>query len=206
MNYILLLLCFILLIPLNGFAGNCDYPDQRDSIGRRCGGRAASVRPGGRLGGNGLYTDSQGRQRIYGTNNDIFDKNYSSYAKIKTSPHIKSTIKQTIKLADKNTIKNITKNLNSDAVSVSLTTTKKLDKKSSLNQKKHITITEKADTNLSKLHTKTSDTNFADLSDKIHKEITESVKETKVFIKDFVNELQDIKIDLQAFIQEAIEI
>ena len=32
-------------------AGNCDYPEQLDSAGRRCGKRAASVRAGGRLGG-----------------------------------------------------------------------------------------------------------------------------------------------------------
>jgi len=32
--------------------GNCDYPEQTDSAGRRCGNRAASVRAGGRLGGN----------------------------------------------------------------------------------------------------------------------------------------------------------
>ena len=56
------------------FAGNCDYPDQLDSAGRRCGGRAASVRPGGRLGGDGRYIDSQGRQRIYGRNNDPYDR------------------------------------------------------------------------------------------------------------------------------------
>ena len=33
--------------PESSFSGNCDYPDQLDSAGRRCGGRAASVRPGG---------------------------------------------------------------------------------------------------------------------------------------------------------------
>ncbi|MBE9020221.1 hypothetical protein IQ272_29635 [Chroococcidiopsidales cyanobacterium LEGE 13417] len=31
--------------------GNCDYPEQLDAAGRRCGNRAASVRAGGRLGG-----------------------------------------------------------------------------------------------------------------------------------------------------------
>ncbi|BDA76020.1 hypothetical protein CAL7716_101860 (plasmid) [Calothrix sp. PCC 7716] len=35
----------------SGVGGNCDYPDQVDSAGRRCGKRAASVRAGGRLGG-----------------------------------------------------------------------------------------------------------------------------------------------------------
>jgi len=29
-------------------SGSCDTPDQRDSIGRRCGGRAASEKAGGR--------------------------------------------------------------------------------------------------------------------------------------------------------------
>ncbi len=33
-------------------SGNCDYPEQLDSAGRRCGNRAASVRAGGRLGGS----------------------------------------------------------------------------------------------------------------------------------------------------------
>jgi hypothetical protein len=33
-------------------SGNCDYPDQVDSAGRRCGNRAASIRAGGRLGGS----------------------------------------------------------------------------------------------------------------------------------------------------------
>lgn len=58
----------------------CDYPDDRDSAGNRCGGRAASVRPGGRLGGDGNYTDSQGRNRIYGRDNDPYDSNtYGGY-------------------------------------------------------------------------------------------------------------------------------
>ena len=64
----------LFLIPLTSFAGNCDYPWQRDSAGRKCGGRAASVRPGGRLGGDGTYTDSYGRKRIYGRDNDPYDK------------------------------------------------------------------------------------------------------------------------------------
>lgn len=54
--------------------GACDYPWQTDSAGRRCGGRAASVIPGGRLGGDGRYTDGQGRQRLYGRNNDPYDR------------------------------------------------------------------------------------------------------------------------------------
>jgi len=70
-----ILMCiFFIFIPIDVFAGNCDYPDQLDSSGRRCGGRAASVRPGGRLGGDGRYEDSYGRQRVYGPNNDIYDK------------------------------------------------------------------------------------------------------------------------------------
>ena len=60
------------------YAGPCDYPDQRDSLGRRCGGRAASVRPGGRLGGDGRYTDSYGRDRIYGRGNDPYDSDYNN--------------------------------------------------------------------------------------------------------------------------------
>lgn len=35
----------------SGVKANCDYPDQVDSAGRRCGKRAASVRAGGRNGG-----------------------------------------------------------------------------------------------------------------------------------------------------------
>ena len=60
------------------YAGKCDYPDQLDSAGRRCGGRAASVRPGGRLGGDGSYTDSQGRERVYGRGNDPYDRDNPS--------------------------------------------------------------------------------------------------------------------------------
>ena len=58
-------------------AGSCNYPSDRDSAGRRCGGRAASVRPGGRLGGDGRYQDSLGRDRIYGRGNDPYDSDYS---------------------------------------------------------------------------------------------------------------------------------
>ena len=64
-------------IPANNtLSGNCDYEWQYDSAGRRCGGRAASVRKGGRLGGDGRYTDSLGRLRLYGRNNDPYDKFY----------------------------------------------------------------------------------------------------------------------------------
>ena len=44
----------VLFSPLFSYA-RCDYPDDLDSAGRRCGKRAASVRPGGRLGGDGSY-------------------------------------------------------------------------------------------------------------------------------------------------------
>ena len=71
MKYILFLLSFFM--PLWVYSGPCDYPDQRDSAGRRCGGRAASVIPGGRLGGDGRYTDSLGRDRVYGRDNDPYD-------------------------------------------------------------------------------------------------------------------------------------
>jgi hypothetical protein len=39
-----LLISSIIALPVSA---RCDYPDDLDSIGRRCGGRAASVRPGG---------------------------------------------------------------------------------------------------------------------------------------------------------------
>ncbi len=73
MNIFVLGLFFVSFLS---YAGPCDYPDQRDSLGRRCGGRAASVIPGGRLGGDGRYTDSYGRPRIYGRGNDPYDDNY----------------------------------------------------------------------------------------------------------------------------------
>ena len=66
------------IMPGYSLSGNCDYSWQRDSAGRRCGGRAASVRPGGNLGGNGKYIDSQGRHRIYGRDNDPYDKDYDN--------------------------------------------------------------------------------------------------------------------------------
>lgn len=58
MKYILF---FVFIIaPGVGAAGQCDYPDDLDSAGRRCGRRAASVRPGGRLGGGDYdYTNVQ---------------------------------------------------------------------------------------------------------------------------------------------------
>ena len=68
---------FGLIFSFYAYSGPCDYPDQRDSAGRRCGGRAASVRPGGRLGGDGNYQDSYGRQRVYGRDNDPYDSDYS---------------------------------------------------------------------------------------------------------------------------------
>lgn len=72
-----LLIISFLFISLLSVAGNCDYPNQLDSAGRRCGGRAASVIPGGRLGGDGRYKDSYGRDRIYGQGNDVYDKNFT---------------------------------------------------------------------------------------------------------------------------------
>ena len=74
MKKYLLIMCMA-FYPFVSFAGNCDYSWQRDSAGRRCGGRAASVIPGGRLGGDGRYTDSYGRDRIWGKNNDPYDRN-----------------------------------------------------------------------------------------------------------------------------------
>ena len=47
----------VLFSPLFSYSGPCNYPDDRDSAGRRCGKRAASVRPGGELGGDGTYNN-----------------------------------------------------------------------------------------------------------------------------------------------------
>ena len=55
--------------PLPAQAG-CDYAWQTDSIDPRCGGRGANIIPGGHLGEDARYTDSRGRQRLYGKNND----------------------------------------------------------------------------------------------------------------------------------------
>ena len=74
-----LIIVSIVFSPLFAIAGSCDHPDQRDSLGRRCGGRAASVRPGGRLGGDGRYVDSYGRDRVWGKNNDPYDSSTSSF-------------------------------------------------------------------------------------------------------------------------------
>ena len=71
---------FLLLsmaMPLLAYSGPCNNPDDRDSAGRRCGGRAASVIPGGSSGGDGKYTDSSERDRVYGKGNDIYDSDYS---------------------------------------------------------------------------------------------------------------------------------
>ena len=76
MKKYLLAICMIFL-PSVSVAGNCDYSWQRDSAGRRCGGRAAAVIPGGRLGGDGRYKDSYGRDRIWGKNNDPYDSSTS---------------------------------------------------------------------------------------------------------------------------------
>ena len=45
----------VLFSPLFSYSGPCANPEDRDSAGRRCGKRAASVRPGGELGGDGTY-------------------------------------------------------------------------------------------------------------------------------------------------------
>ena len=62
MKYLFVLL--FLFSPLVSYA-RCDYPDDLDSAGRRCGKRAASVRPGGRLGGDGNYNRRQGKKTVY---------------------------------------------------------------------------------------------------------------------------------------------
>jgi hypothetical protein len=41
---IFMLISLTIALPVSA---RCDYPENLDSIGRRCGGRAASVRPGG---------------------------------------------------------------------------------------------------------------------------------------------------------------
>lgn len=51
----------------------CDYGAQYDALGRRCGGRSAEVRPGGRLGGDGFFVDPDGNLRMYGPCNDVYD-------------------------------------------------------------------------------------------------------------------------------------
>lgn len=51
----------------------CDDSTGRDSMSRACGGRAAEVIPGGRLGGNGSYVDPEGHQRLRGACNDPLD-------------------------------------------------------------------------------------------------------------------------------------
>jgi len=73
MRALLIVLFLASLTPATA-AARCDHPDDYDSAGRRCGGRAASVREGGRLGGDGYYKDSYGRQRKYGRNNDEYDR------------------------------------------------------------------------------------------------------------------------------------
>lgn len=65
-------------MPISSFARSCDYSWQYDSKERRCGGRAADVRHRGKLGGDGRYKDSYERDRLYGPNNDIYDKVKSS--------------------------------------------------------------------------------------------------------------------------------
>ena len=62
MKYLLLL--SILFYPGFSYSGPCNYPDDLDSAGRRCGKRAASVRPGGRLGGDGTLSGSQTRPAL----------------------------------------------------------------------------------------------------------------------------------------------
>ena len=73
MKLVAIALSAIMSLP-NLAHARCDSPDDYDSAGRRCGGRAASVREGGRYGGDGYYQDSQGRTRKYGRNNDPYDR------------------------------------------------------------------------------------------------------------------------------------
>ena len=47
-NFYVLLICLSFITVTHSIAGPCDYPDDIASDGSRCGGRASSVRPGGR--------------------------------------------------------------------------------------------------------------------------------------------------------------
>jgi hypothetical protein len=62
-----------------GLNAPCDYSSGLDALGRRCGGRAAEVIPGGALGGSGLYEDSDGNLRRRGPCNDAHDDVQSCY-------------------------------------------------------------------------------------------------------------------------------
>ena len=99
MKYIFLTLITVIFLSLgvNEAHARCDNPSDYDSAGRRCGGRAASVIPGGRLGGDGRYQDSQGRQRLYGTNNDPYDvpkQPTNNYGYGSSNPYQNSTYSQ----------------------------------------------------------------------------------------------------------------
>ena len=54
----------------------CNFPSDRDSAGNMCGGRAASVKPGGKLGGIGFKRNSFGTPKpnnsypSFGTSNN----------------------------------------------------------------------------------------------------------------------------------------
>jgi hypothetical protein len=78
-----LLISSTIALPVSA---RCDYPDDLDSIGRRCGGRAASVRPGGYeppprettpSSRNNTYEDS--RRRTYLTPASSKRSSHSSY-------------------------------------------------------------------------------------------------------------------------------
>jgi hypothetical protein len=80
---VFLLLSSAITLPVSA---RCDYPDDLDSIGRRCGGRAASVRPGGYeppprettpSSGNNTYQDS--RRGTYSTPAPSKSSSHSNY-------------------------------------------------------------------------------------------------------------------------------
>lgn len=73
-KYILYGVLISLFTPFSSIAGKCDHPDDLDSIAQRCGAKAESVIPWDRLGADGRYIDSEGRDRIYGPSNDPYDK------------------------------------------------------------------------------------------------------------------------------------
>ena len=83
MKYLFVLL--FLFSPLFSYA-RCDYPDDLDSAGRRCGKRAASVRPGGRLGGDGSYSNPRSSYGGYEREVDNTDSDDDSQYNLLDNP------------------------------------------------------------------------------------------------------------------------
>jgi hypothetical protein len=85
-NFMLVAVAALFMFVSDAYAA-CNYPSDLDSAGRRCGGRAASVIPGGNLGGDGRYEDSQGRQRVYGRGNDQYDSRNNNLNQNRPNPN-----------------------------------------------------------------------------------------------------------------------